>query len=133
MRHIVNGILLHEGEVLMARRSKHRQLYPDVWSFPGGHVEGTETNEQALVRELKEEIGILPVSYEHHGDLIVSGPNRHTATFHMFCITVWEGDPSILDHEHSMLRWYSLEAAIALKDVALSDYSGLLKSLRAGF
>lgn len=132
MRHIVNGMLLNDGEVLMARRSKHRKSHPDVWSFPGGHVEGGETNEQALVRELKEEIGVLPTSYNHHSDLIVSGPSGYNATFHMFCVTTWEGDPSILDHEHSALHWYPLEAAAALKEIALSDYSSLLKSLRAG-
>lgn len=132
MRDIVNGMLVKGGKVLMARRSKHRKSYPDVWSFPGGHVEAGETNEQALVRELKEEIGIVPTHYDHHSDLIVSSPNGYDAIFHMFCITEWQGDPSILDHEHSALCWYPLEAAAALDELALSEYSNLLKSLRAG-
>jgi len=132
MPHIVNGMLLKDGEVLMARRSAHRKSYPGVWSFPGGHVEAGETNEQALVRELKEEIGVVPTNYDHHRDLIVSGSNGSDAIFHMFCVTAWQGDPSILDHEHSTLRWYPLEAAAGLEDLALSDYSSLLNSLRAG-
>jgi len=132
MRHIVNGMLLKDGEVLMARRSAHRKSYPSVWSFPGGHVEAGETNEQALVRELKEEIGVEPTNFDHHRDLIVSVPNGSDAIFHMFCITAWQGDPSILDHEHSALCWYPLEAAAALNELALSEYSNLLKSLRAG-
>lgn len=132
MPHIVNGILLNQGVVLMARRSKHRKSYPDVWSFPGGHVEAGETNEQALVRELTEEIGIVPTSFDHHSDLIVPSPDGYDAVFHMFCITAWQGDPSILDHEHSALCWYPLEAAAALDELALSDYPDLLKSLRAG-
>lgn len=43
MRNIVNALLLREGKVLLARRSRHRKAYPDLWSFPGGHVEGDET------------------------------------------------------------------------------------------
>ena len=57
---IVNGLLLRDRQVLMARRSANRRLSPNTWSFPGGHVEEGETLEQALTRELSEEIGVSP-------------------------------------------------------------------------
>jgi len=58
MTDIVNGLLVRDGLVLMARRSRHRRSYSDTWSFPGGHVEPGETFDEALVRELHEELGI---------------------------------------------------------------------------
>ena len=63
MRNIVNALLLSEDKVLLASRSLHRKAYPNLWSFPGGHVEGDETFDQALCREVSEELGIVPLAY----------------------------------------------------------------------
>ena len=46
-----------DGRVLIAQRPKGKQL-ADLWEFPGGKVEPGESPEQALIRELKEELGI---------------------------------------------------------------------------
>ncbi len=46
-----------EGRVLMAERPEGKEL-AGLWEFPGGKVEGGERPEQALVRELREELGI---------------------------------------------------------------------------
>ncbi len=57
------GIVLcnRNGQVLWARRARH-----DGWQFPQGGIESNETAEDAVYRELYEEIGLLP----HHVDLI---------------------------------------------------------------
>ncbi len=47
-----------EGQVLLARRPEGRKM-AGLWEFPGGKMEPGETPEAALVRELKEELGIL--------------------------------------------------------------------------
>ncbi len=39
MADIVNDLLLQDGQILMTRRSPLRRTYPNIWSFPGGHVE----------------------------------------------------------------------------------------------
>ena len=57
MKDIVKAILLRGSNVLLARRSSGPRNYPDRWSFPGGHVETGEALDDALVRELQEEIG----------------------------------------------------------------------------
>lgn len=63
MTDIVGGLLLRDQKVLMAYRSPSRTNHPGTWSFPGGHVENSETLEQALKRELSEEIGVLAKSW----------------------------------------------------------------------
>jgi hypothetical protein len=45
----------------------------------------------------------------------------------MYLVTGWQGgEPTILDDEHSELRWFTRTAAIALHDLALDDYRPLL-------
>lgn len=65
---VVCAILEHEGKVLVARRGPSMRM-AGFWEFPGGKVEPNESVEAALVREIKEELGLeievgvaLPVS-----------------------------------------------------------------------
>ena len=54
---VAAALIDRDGRVLLAQRSQDAVL-GGLWEFPGGKVEPGETPEDALVRELKEEIGI---------------------------------------------------------------------------
>jgi 8-oxo-dGTP diphosphatase len=57
MTRVVAGILERDGRVLICQR-RADQAHALKWEFPGGKIEGDETPEAALIRELREELGI---------------------------------------------------------------------------
>ena len=54
---VVAALIEHEGKILACQRARG-QRFELMWEFPGGKVETGETLEQALVRELREELDI---------------------------------------------------------------------------
>ena len=130
-RDIVNGLLVQNGSVLLARRAPHRKSYPDLWSFPGGHVERNETLDAALVRELREEIGVAPTRFTSIG--LIQDPNtaaNDRVTYHMHAVTAWDGGtPRLVGDEHTELRWYTIGDASILRGLALEEYRALFSLL----
>lgn len=58
MKQVVAALILREGKVLICQRTRHQPM-PLKWEFPGGKIEPEEQPEEALHRELEEELGIL--------------------------------------------------------------------------
>ncbi|QYA32375.1 (deoxy)nucleoside triphosphate pyrophosphohydrolase [Macrococcus psychrotolerans] len=52
---VVGAVIVKDGKILCAQRNEHTSL-PLMWEFPGGKIEGNETSEEALIRELMEEM-----------------------------------------------------------------------------
>lgn len=73
--HVVAAILYESGEVLIFRRGPD-QSGAGFWEFPGGKVEPGESPEQALKREIFEEIGIHIQIEEKVGETIHQYPAR---------------------------------------------------------
>ena len=126
MRNIVNGLLIQGQQVLLAHRSEDRGSYPDTWSFPGGHVEEGETFEEALVRELAEEIGVSATSWRSLDNF------RHVtgeATFHFYAVDDWYGEPINLGLEHSEIRWVDLVGAHKMPKLTFPIYATMFTEL----
>ena len=60
--------------------------------FPGGKIESAETPEQALIRELQEEVGITVTTFSLFDKLEYKFPDRHI-TLWFFLVESWEGEP----------------------------------------
>lgn len=57
---VVAGVFVRQGRLLLARRPPGRP-WAGLWEFPGGKVEESETPEDALVREWREEMDVTPL------------------------------------------------------------------------
>ncbi|MFJ6540252.1 NUDIX domain-containing protein [Streptomyces sp. NPDC091385] len=101
---IVTALLRDGNKVLLCNRSPRRRRYPDVWDLPGGHVEPGELPGAALVRELREELGIevaVPVGL----------PMRQVRTdafdMQIWLIESWTGTPvNVALDEHDAIGWF---------------------------
>ncbi|NCT11229.1 MAG: 8-oxo-dGTP diphosphatase MutT [Rhodobacterales bacterium] len=92
-----------DGRVLLAQRPEGKSL-AGLWEFPGGKVEPGETPEAALIRELREELGIdtvasclAPLTFASH-----SYPDFHLL-MPLFACRRWQGIP--VAQEGQMLKW----------------------------
>ncbi|MBD1435172.1 (deoxy)nucleoside triphosphate pyrophosphohydrolase [Sphingobacterium sp. DN00404] len=57
MLHVTCAIIEHNNKILICQRSASMKL-PLKWEFPGGKIEGEESKEECLKREIKEELGL---------------------------------------------------------------------------
>ncbi|MEP2828579.1 NUDIX hydrolase [Parvibaculum sp.] len=130
MRRTAGAFFVKDGRVLLARRAAHKETYPDCWDIVGGHVEPGETVEQALIRETMEELGVTPLQFEAVGLFAEPLPERYgEAVHHFFRVTEWRGEPSLTDDEHTELRWFTLDEACTLEDLAIPEYRELFAIL----
>jgi mutator protein MutT len=123
--------------VLLGRRAASREFYPDVWDVPGGHLEPGETSGQALVRELREEIGVTPTAWASLGEFREPLPDgSESIVLHLHAVTSWNGTPRNLSpEEHSEVSWFAVQDACRL-ELAHPSYPGVLRraaSMASGF
>ena len=66
-RIIVHGLIKNDDKYLIIKRSVNETSYPKFWDIPGGLAELKELPKEALIREIKEEIGLkaLPIKIIH--------------------------------------------------------------------
>lgn len=101
---VVAAIIRRNGRILATQRGYGE--FKDGWEFPGGKTERGETPQQALVREIKEELKseirvgekLCTVEYDY--------PKFHL-TMHCFWCDLLDGEPVLLEHEAA--RWLTTD------------------------
>ncbi len=126
----VSFLLIDSNKVLLEKRAMSKITDPGLITIPGGHIEGIETREQALARELKEELDISPINYTFLCTLY--HPTAELQLIHYYVVDEWEGN--IRSHEAEEIMWcnldYELPVGIDADKVALNEYIRLFKNCR---
>ena len=123
MLHVTaTGLVVKDGRVLLGKRTSTLR-FAGMWDAFGGHLVPCEDPSAALVRELKEELGVDVVALRFLGIYEDVDPtSRDLFRHYLFLVTRWEGDVRIANDEHSEIRWFTpgeartLHLAASLKD-----------------
>ncbi len=109
---VAAGLLRRGGRGLLLHRVPTRRWYPDCWDLPGGHVESGETPDEALHRELLEELGVTAVV---SGDPFAQ-VRGEDFRMDVWVVDQWDGEPANLDPtEHDALAWLNHHEMTALR------------------
>ena len=108
--HVVAAIIKKGNEIFATQRGYGE--YKDWWEFPGGKIEAGETPEEALVREIKEELDtdiivdkfIATVEYDYPGFYLIMD---------CFWCSVKHGELKLLEHEAA--KWLPLDNLMQVK------------------
>jgi len=106
------GVLLRpDGAFLMTSRPAGK-VYAGYWEFPGGKLEAAESVEQALARELREElgIGIDPAAVQRWREQLVDYPHA-LVRLHFCKLRAWHGDLQM--REGQDFRWQHLPVQVS--------------------
>ena len=124
--HVSCGLLVRAGRVFLVHRSPSKAWYPNVWDLPGGHLEPGENSRQALVRELREELGV-DIAPPTGKALLVR--READVLLEVWRVEEWVGDiVNAAPDEHDGFGWFSLDEAISL-DLADAGYTALFEQV----
>lgn len=116
MKEVAVGIIMKDGHVLACQRKRDAK-YALKWEFPGGKLEAGETQEHALVRELREELAIdAKVETEffrqewiyHEGTdnpRLTDGQAQRDGSFRVFYFLVREFSGEPVNRAFEQIRW----------------------------
>ena len=107
--HVMAAVITDaRGRILLSRRTDERDL-AGLWEFPGGKCEPGESPEQALVRELQEELGITA----QMGEALINVPQRYPdkrLRLDVRRVSRWQGTPRGI--EGQALAWVAPEKLV---------------------
>lgn len=103
MIQVTAAVIVKDSKILIAQRNEYGKL-PLKWEFPGGKVEGNETCEECLQRELWEEFSINAVIGEY---ICTSKFNYDCYSIELIAFFVKWFDGEIKLANHSQVKWVS--------------------------
>ncbi len=105
VKNVVAGVIFKDGKIYTTQRGYGE--FKGWWEFPGGKIEVGETKQQALARELKEELDIEVLVEDYIKTIEYDYPNFHL-TMHCYKCELKDGEyPKLLEHENA--KWVSKE------------------------
>ena len=101
---VVAAIIVKDHKVFATQRGYGE--WKDFWEFPGGKIDAGETPEEALRREIKEELDTEIAVGELFTTIDYDYPTFHI-TMHCYLCTIENGSLTLLEHEAA--KWLSLD------------------------
>ncbi|CDL87798.1 8-oxo-dGTP diphosphatase MutT [Xenorhabdus cabanillasii] len=100
--HIAAGIIKNSNDEIFITQRRADSHMGGFWEFPGGKLEQGEIPEQALIRELKEEVGIT-VTHCELLETITHEFSDRSITLYFYLVDQWKNEP--FGKEGQPYRW----------------------------
>jgi 8-oxo-dGTP diphosphatase len=98
-----SAFIINEERVLLVKRSKTEDPFPEHWELPGGKLEFGEIPEIGLKREVKEEVGIEVKIKNPYSVFSYIHNEKHYVDIQFFCCAL--SNTIKLSHEHTEYLW----------------------------
>ena len=112
-----NLIIISNKKILLVRRSNNDESQPGKWSIPGGTAETDETNNETLIREIKEEMNCEIQEFSKFKSYLVKGKNVVNATYFIGLIK----GKITLNEELDEFKWFNLDNNLLNLDFAFNQ------------
>jgi len=107
------GILIYQGKILCMQRGKGKYSYTDyTYEFPGGKIETGESKEEALIREIHEELNISLDNYVFFDQVSYTYPDFSVTLYFFLCHLK---SPEFTQKEHINHIWLSSDTLKTLQ------------------
>lgn len=114
MKEIGADIIIQRGDKLLLVQQR-KAVAHGLWSYPGGHAESGETMEEALRREVKEELGTKLDQFQPLTITHIQTQSGHEIELHTYVGTI-EGEITIPKHELMAYAWFMLSQLEGMKN-----------------
>lgn len=111
-------IINSKGETLLQKRSSNKRYNPNMWAICAGHVDAYESLEDAAIREVQEEIGILLDNKDLHkykeAEVVLKESNSHTTHYYYAKTDLKENEFVIQEEDLSEVKWVNIDDVIEM-------------------
>lgn len=125
-RHVSSWIMNKNGEILLQKRSANKPRNPNKWAKTGGHVDSGESVKNAILREVKKEVGIdIPKNQVEILEIYKSkdSNNKYFAYDFLFIVDYKIEDYVLQKEEVSEVKYFTIEEMELAKENNDSNYT----------
>ena len=119
----VVAVIVRHGLVLMGKRSPWKVASPGFWCPISGRIEAGETEQQAIVREVAEEVGLRVKPLKKIAEIYT---RDETAVLNWWLVETLAGEAYLANNEHTELRWVPFDQLKQLEPAYPEDIDVLM-------
>jgi len=115
MFEVVSLFIENKEKILFLQNSSAKKHNPLLWGIPAGKIEKNENKEEALIREIFEETGIVlgKNKLNYNSTVYIKYPT-HDFIYHMYKTSITKNEEIKLSKEHINYKWLTAKEALKL-------------------
>ena len=117
---VVKGLIIYDGKILIIQRSVNDEIGANIWECAGGNVDFGEDLGEALIREIKEEVGLsVTIGKLLYAVTFKTDEHRQVVILSYSC-TAYDNNVTLSD-EHKNYLWANKEQMMSLLSQPIID------------